>query len=149
MKRPRLVTMLAVSLALALSPTSAVAQPHRDGPIRKEIGKLMKSIEKKADKFRRSSNRALDRSELNGTKGEKDLKRYIKDFENATDRLRDRFEEHKSTKRDAEEVLRRGKAINVLMFLSSDGKSKRDWSRLRKDLHSLSKLYRVKAGWTR
>ncbi len=140
--------MLTVSASLGLFMISADAQPDRDGPIRKEIGELMTRIEKKADQFRRSSHRALDKSDLNGKQGEKDIKRYIKDFENATDRLRDRFEQRKPTKRDAEKVLSHGKAINGLMILSKDDKAKRDWRKLREDLHSLSKLYRVEARWT-
>src|SRR4029453_1534018 len=56
------------------------------------IRNLLQRVENNSDTLRRDVEYALDRSRINGTAREDEINRLIRDFENATDQLRTRFE---------------------------------------------------------
>jgi hypothetical protein len=115
----------------------------------REAKNLVKRIENGADRFKRSLDRALDRSRIDGTRQEDNINQFVKDFEEATNRLRDRVNDNnRAEARDAEEVLSRGRTIDGFMRRHRlDSRAENDWSRLRGDLNTLARLYRINARW--
>jgi hypothetical protein len=113
-----------------------------------EMKNLLERIEKGADRFRESVGKGLDRSRLDDTKTEDNINQYIKDFEQATDRLKSRFDDDSSATSTVEEVLRR--AANIDNFISRSRVSPRaesDWRQLRGDLDELARAYNVAWTW--
>jgi len=125
----------------------------QDAPYRmsdKEMKQLLERLEDNADKLRKSVDKALDKSRLDTTRREDDINKFLKDFEDATDRLKDRFEDHKSVAADVEEVLRRAAFIDRFMQrqrLSAEVQG--DWAAVKADLDELARAYNVSWQWER
>lgn len=115
----------------------------------REVKNLVKRIENGADRFKRSLDRALDRSRLDGTNREDNINQYVRDFEEATNRLRDRVNDNnRAEANDAQEVLNRAQVIDGFMRRQRlDSRAENDWTRLRGDLDSLARLYRINSRW--
>jgi hypothetical protein len=74
----------------------------------------------------------------------------VKDFENATDRLQDRYTDEDSASELALEVLRRAAEIEQFMRrnpLSAQAQS--DWAALRAELDTLARSYSLAFEWPR
>ncbi len=109
---------------------------------------LITRIETKTDSYKRSMDNSLDRSVIDGTRAEDSISSYIANFENATDRLKDRFDSRQSTVADATEVLDRGRYINQFMAQSRMTRNAQNqWNSLRTDLNTLASYYRVSWNW--
>lgn len=106
---------------------------------------LITRIEQRTDTFRREVDRALDRSNRNGTRYEENVAEYVTEFENATDSLRRNFDERDSVAGDVEEVLRRASVIDRFVRTNRLTPAvEREWSLLRTDLNTLASNYRVR-----
>lgn len=141
--RMRHVISLAVVFALAsLGLTVQAQRPYRLND--QQVQQIIRRIENRTDVFRSSLDAALDRSRMDGTNREDDINRFVREFEDATDRLRDRFNERRSVAADVEEVLDR--AMNIDNFMRSRRlgvRAERDWANLRMDLNELAQAYNV------
>src|SRR5215208_3182198 len=121
-------------------------QPYRLGD--KEVEKILHRIENQSNNFRRSLDSALDRSRLNGTNREDDINAFIKNFDEQTKRLHDRFDDHKSVATDVEAVL--NSAVSIEQFMRRQALNERaqnDWSTLRASLDDLAGAYNVTWRW--
>ena len=93
--------------------------------------------------------RDLDRSRADGTRAEDRINNFVKEFENATDKLRTDYRNNDRANGAVREVLSRGKTIDKCdqpdaWFCSN---SKSQWNSLRNDLDQLARLYRVSWNW--
>ena len=123
-----------------------VGQPYRISD--KEVERILHRMENQANKFRHSLDAALDRSRLNGTNREDDINAFIKNFDEQTKRLHDRFDDHKSVAADVEAVLNSAASIDQFMrrqHLSE--RAQNDWSTLRGNLDDLAEAYNVTWRW--
>ena len=128
------------------APAQVVGQPYRLSD--KEVERILHRIENQANKFRHSLDASLDRSRLNGTNREDDINAFIKNFDEQTKRLHDRFDDHKSVAADVEAVL--NSAASIDQFMRRQGLSERaqnDWSTLRASLDDLAQAYNVTWRW--
>lgn len=110
---------------------------------------LMERIEKQADRFRRSLDEALDKSNFDGSKSEDNINGYVRDFEVTTDQLQDRFNDNYAAIGTVGEVLRRAVWINQFMQrhpLTANAQS--DWTALRSSLNELARAYSVSLDWS-
>ncbi len=108
------------------------------------VDSLLTRIETKTDKYKRSMNSALDNSVLNNTNTEDNVFEYITDFENSTDKLKQRFDAKESVDADVTNVLSRAAVINNFMKSNRlNIAAQRDWSSLRTDLNILARYYSV------
>jgi hypothetical protein len=115
---------------------------------RGNVGEIIKDLESDTDQFKSSLDTALDRSRLNGTKTEDEINGYVKHFEEATDRLRNRSEDRNYAPGLAREVLNRGRAINRFMTTHQLGpNAEGDWARVRNDLNRLANAYFIRWRW--
>jgi hypothetical protein len=104
---------------------------------------LLRRIETRSDAFRRSLDRALDRSRFDSTNRENNINEFVKDFENSTDELRRKFDGRTSVDMDVSSVLVRAARIDDFMRrnLRRETVAQRDWRNLRTDLNTLSSYY--------
>lgn len=113
-----------------------------------QVKTLLDRIERDADTFRKSLDDALDKSRFNSTGAEDDINAFVKGFEEAADRLEDRFDKKQSAAGDAEEVLRRAARIDAFMRTHSlTPRAQEDWQRLRADLDEIAAAYSVEWRW--
>ena len=132
--------------AVAPAQAQVVGQPNRLSD--KEVQRILRRIENQANNLRRSLDDALDRSRLNGTNREDDINAFIKNFDEQTKRLHDRFDDNKSVAADVETVLNR--AADIDQFMRRQRLSERaqnDWSALRTSLDELAAAYNVAWRW--
>ena len=114
-----------------------------------QVERLLERIEKAADKYRESIDDALDKSPLNDSTHEKEINRYVKEFEDATDRLESRFDDDKAAADDVRNVLTRAARIDGMMSRSTfTDRAQADWRLLRNDLDELARAYGVSWQWT-
>lgn len=143
--RRLLVLVAFASLTPCLFVESATAQRRW---YRGNVRNIVRNLERDTDRFKGSLDSALDRSSLNGTREEDDINRYVREFEEATDRLRDRTEDREFAPGAAREVLNRGRAINVFMRMHRLGaNAERDWAVVRNDLNRLANSYYISWRW--
>lgn len=113
-----------------------------------QLRSLLTRIENKTDVFKRQINSALDRNRLNNTNREDNVNDYIAEFENATDRLKQNFEDRDSVGADASEVLTRAQFIDRFMTNNRlTPASQTQWRNLKTDLNMLAGYYRVSWNW--
>ncbi len=109
-----------------------------------QVQQILRRMENRADRFRNSLDDALDQSRLNGTREEDEVNNYVQQFEEATDRLRERFNQRQSTSTEVQEVFDR--AINIDDFMRRNRltpRAERDWALIRSDLNQLGLAYNV------
>ncbi|HZB46917.1 MAG TPA: hypothetical protein VE360_16790, partial [Pyrinomonadaceae bacterium] len=113
-----------------------------------QVGAIIRRIENRTDTFRAALERGLDRSVYDGTRAENNINQFIRDFETATDSLRDRFNGRRSVASDVENVLRRAASIDDFMRRNQlNQRAENQWSLLRTDLGELATAYNVAWNW--
>ena len=126
--------------------TGVSARPDRMNE--NQVKNLLARMEKNADAFRHSLKDAVSHGRFEDTAAEGDIERYVKEFEIATDRLKDHFSRKQTASGDAEEVLRRGAAIDGFMRrFSLSSRAQNDWATLRGNLDELASAYGVTWNW--
>jgi hypothetical protein len=148
MVNKRVLTIIHVLILVASFVVVAQAQ---DAPYRvsdKEVKKLMAQLKKDTGKFRKSFDSSLDRSRLNGSNREDDINRFLKNYEDATERLYSRFKDNKSVGADVEAVLDGAAEIDRFMTRRlANERAERDWDAVRQDLRRLAEAYNVSWRW--
>lgn len=142
------LAVLAAVLALASGGMALAAQqPSRSSD--QQVKALLNRIDQRTDTFRSSFDRAIDRNPINESRAEDQINRSVTDFEDATDRLRDRVNARRAGTVDVEEVLSRASLIDSFMARNQlDASAEDDWQDLRQDLDQLAYVYGVTANWT-
>lgn len=134
-------------LALAIVSLSAGAFAQRSW-YRGNVRETIRQLETDTDRFKGSLDRALDHSRLDGTRTEDEINQYVKDFEEATDKLKDRAEDREYSPGLAREVLSRGRVINSFMRKNRlQSEAEVDWSRVRSNLNRLANSYYIRWSW--
>lgn len=140
-----------VVLLAGVSPAHAQWRAERRDDRRDDrvnVERIINQVESRSDAFRRSVDRALDRSRLNGSRQEDRLNEEVKQFARAVDRLRsdfDRRDNRDDTRRNVDRVLREadeiGRAIGRANLERNVG---REWAGLRADLNTLANVYNLR-----
>ena len=137
--------LIATAMMLLNTTVSSLAQRPRQW-YRGNVREIIRQLETDTDEFKSSLDAALDKSALNGSRAEDEINEYVKQFEEATDRLRNRSEDREYAPNAAREVLNRGRSINVFMRTHRlGGRAESDWVKVRNDLNRLSNAYYI--GW--
>src|SRR5215212_10642350 len=148
MLNKRVLTIIHV---LMLVVSFAVVARAQDTPYRlsdKDVKKLMAQLKKDTGKFRKSLDSSLDRSRLNGSNREDDINRFLKNYEDATERLYSRFKDNKSVGADVEAVLDGAAEIDSFMTRGlARERAERDWAAVRQYLRGLAEAYNVTWRW--
>ena len=113
-----------------------------------QVALILGRIEARADTFKSSIDRAMDRSRWDGTRAEDNINQFMADFERATDQLRQNFNSRRATNSDVENVLRRAAYIDDFMRRNRlNQRVENDWQLLRRDLDQLATTYNVAWNW--
>ena len=148
MTRRRHIVALAAVFALAGVAVITAAQQRPTRISDQQVGDLLRRLDAGTAAFRASFNRALDRSQINNSRAEDDIKQSVNHFKEATDRLRDRVQNRRAGTADVEDVLRRASLIDGFMTRNTlDAAVERDWQSLRGDLNDLARAYGVTWNW--
>ena len=136
--------ILSSVLAVALvAPVGVSAQWYRG-----DLKNTLKRLEEDSDRFAKSLDSDLDHSSINGTRLEDEINGYVHRFEEATDRLKDRYEDQGYAPGAAREVLERGREIDGFMRRHDVGyRSNSDWQRVRNSLAKLAWVYKISWRW--
>lgn len=142
----RFAAILAVMLLAGLATVAQAQRPYRLSE--NEVRRLIDRIEQNTDSFRASLDSALDRSRLDESRAEDRINDFVKDFEAATDRLKERFDDDRSAGATVQEVLDRGARIDRFMVRHQfRGRVNDDWMQLRANLDELASAYTVAWNW--
>lgn len=140
--RKTIVTILAMGLMLA--GITAMAQQRSYRGTYQSVQQLIHRIEDRTDLFRNSLDSALDQSSVDGTNTEDNINLFVRDFDTAVTRLRERFDRRQSTSADAQEVLNRAVVIDRFMRRRQlDARVQRQWANVRLQLNQLARVYNV------
>jgi hypothetical protein len=115
---------------------------------KRDVERIIKRLEKNTDAFKKAVDRQLDRSVLDGTGPEDRINDRVGDLEDATDRLRRRFDrsdDWRETRSDVEDVVREARRINGLFDrIRGYGPVSSSWRAVRTDINSLAEAYDVR-----
>jgi hypothetical protein len=148
MKRS-LKQMLALTLIVTLLgaglPSLAQRQTRAS---ERQVEQALDRVDARTEAFRRSLDLALTRGRLNSTTRVSEINDHVRDFDAATETLRDRFNNRSDAAADVEALLRHAAAIDSFTRQNlRNTQAARDWDYLRTDLNTLARLYNVRADW--
>jgi cytochrome c556 len=114
-----------------------------------QVKQLLARTKKNADQFRHSFDRALNRSQIDGSREEDTINQSVTDFAETTNRLSDHFDRRQVATNDIEDVLRRGVSIdNFMQRHELSVQAENDWLTVRRDLDQLARAYNVGWSWS-
>ena len=113
-----------------------------------QLRNLLTRIESKTDVYKRQMDNAISRSRWNESPREERVEDFIEGFENATDRLKQRFDARETVAQDANDVLMQAAYIDRFMRNNAFTRPARNqWNSIRTDLDTLANYYRVTWSW--
>lgn len=140
------LALVAITSAGAFGRGTMAQRPYRLSD--RDLERIIRTVEKQADTFRKSLDDALDKSRFDGKRREDEINASVREFDRETKRLHDHFDAHKSTSADVQSILDR--AILIERFMRRNRltpRSQTDWSALRISLDQLAAAYTVRWRW--
>jgi hypothetical protein len=114
-----------------------------------QIGQLLTRTKKSVDRFRRSLDKAVDRSRIDGSREDNNITQFVADFAETTNHLSDHFDRRQVVTNDIEDVLRRSVSIDSFMQRHQlAAQPENDWLAVRRDLDDLARAYNVTWNWS-
>ncbi|MBW4662879.1 MAG: hypothetical protein KME01_01545 [Chroococcus sp. CMT-3BRIN-NPC107] len=130
------------SESLVTSTTTLLAQTRLNRLSESETKDLLNRLERNTRDFQRSVDRALDDGRLDDSKQEDTINNSIREFKDATKRIRDRYSREKTfSSSEVQDVLNRAARINSVIGrgrLNNDS-IEQDWQDVRADLDILAR----------
>lgn len=149
MKRMKYLLSLAAMAMLTLTMTIQAQQVSVSRVNDKQVKHILDRLERGADSLRESVDDALDRSRFEDTRAGDKLKQHVKDFESATDQLKDRFNKRNTATSDVEAVLKHAALIDTFMMHHQLSRNTdNDWLYLRRNLTELARAYNISWSWS-
>lgn len=123
-----------------------VGQAHRMSET--QMQSMASQLEMRADRFRKSLDEALDKTRFDGTRAEDNINQSVKDFEHATDRLKEQFDDDNAAIATVHDVLSRAARIDAFMRQHRlTLAAQNDWRSLRGSLDQLATAYHFSWQW--
>lgn len=127
---------------LVTNTTTLLAQTRLNRLSESETRDLLNRLDRNTRDFQRSVDRALDDSRLDDSKQEDNINNSIREFKDATKRVRDRYAREKTfSSNEVQDILNRAARINNVVGrgrLNNDS-VKEDWQDVRADLDILAR----------
>src|SRR2546423_12228658 len=96
----------AIAVLMLVAGLANVAQAQHPSRLSEgDLKGLISRLERDSAQFRQSLDSSLDHSRLDGSRAEDRINDFVKGFEEATDRLKDRFDDNHSASATVQEVL--------------------------------------------
>lgn len=143
---PLMGTTLFLSTAVPLITTVQVQAQSRYQTVfvvpRNQVLTVLNDLEYDAQRFRRSVDKALDRSRLNNTQPEDRLNAFLYDFQQSVKRLERQYRSGAYTADDVNTVLTQGRRISRIMPRNGNiwYQANRDWEQLNQSLERLDRI---------
>lgn len=143
---------LAASAALMLILTSVVASAQWNEQYwrrynKKQVEQIIASVETSSDEFRKDFDEWLDHSRFDGREKEDKFNSKVKRFEDATDKLRSKFDREDSwweTRSEVEKMLAEARTVAQMMRNRDFGRDvENQWRKLRINVNRLAGTYRL------
>ena len=132
---------LAVTLLLGQSTFAQAPQRLTD----KEVKALIDTVDNGRDRFEDQLDGKVKNTVLRGATGEVNVSRFLDDFQENVDRLKDRFKPDYAASAEAAAILRQATAIhNFMKQQPSDLKGSSEWDNLASSLGRLASAYGTK-----
>jgi len=145
LRSPRLI-LLPATLVWVLAYAYAVQGQQLRNTV--QMQNVLERLESNTDRFSKSIDAALDRSQFNSTDVEDQANALVDELEVATDRLKDRVNDDIVNNYDVNEVLRRGMYLDMFMARHDFSRAaERDWLMVRSDLDRIARLFAVTWTW--
>lgn len=136
----RAAKWMTVSAALLVGPAMFAQTPDRLTD--KDVKGLIESVHSARDRFEDQLEGKVKNSVLRGTSGEVNVSRFLDDFQDNVDRLKERFKPDYAASSEAAAVLRQASAIHRFMKQQpSDLKGASEWDHLAGGLGRLAAAY--------
>lgn len=138
---------LMVGIGVAFNVTvQAQLRPYRIND--RQVAQIIRRLEVNTNRFRQRLDASLDRSRQDGTRAEDTINDFVRDFENATDQLRQRFGNRQSVAADVEAVLQKAAVIDNFMARRRAVRgAENEWLQVKTDLDTLASVYGVSWRW--
>lgn len=137
-----------MALGLVILPAAAEAQGvlrYQNRYSKSDVGRIIAKLESSSNSFRSDFDRAMDRSNLNGTSEEDRYNGLVKDYENALDGLRRDFDRSNSwgdARNNVSNAIQRSQRVNDMMnSISFRRNLERQWSGMRNDINTLADTF--------
>ena len=125
----RLISVFAGTLLVAFT-FFVQAAAAQDDPAR-----LLKQLEDDSDRFSNTVAKALDNGPHDGTAAEDEMLRYVRDFEDSIDKLKEAYEKKQQTGLMARQLQTKSKTIDKFLKKNDLGGSvATDWGTVKADL---------------
>jgi YmgG-like glycine-zipper protein len=110
----------------------------------RQVSDILRRLTQSSSRFRKSLDNALDRSRSDGTRAEDDINSFVRDFDKATNQLKDRFGSRRAVAADVENVLQKAALITDFMNRNrANAEAQNGWVAVRTDLSALANAYGV------
>ena len=107
-----------------------------------------RSLETNSDNFSKSLSGSLDYTEIDGTKMEDEINKYVHDWEELIDKLKEKVDDQEVAPVQFRAMLAQARKINSFMArYNLSWKAEQDWLKCRKDISALGNVYRVTVKW--
>jgi hypothetical protein len=159
-RRKNFLTIIAVALVALFLPVMASAQGNydpwnrnrdngrdrrNDDYINRSLRDSIRRVKDRSDDFKDHLDSALDHSRYDRTRREDRINDVARDFENAADRLKDRYGDGRDLNRsynEAQRLLQIGVRIDQMIARNRfDGRVMSDWAQIRQDLRVIANAY--------
>ena len=159
-RRKIIPTIIATVLVALFLPVMASAQGNydpwnrnrdygrdrrNDDYVNRSLRDSIRRVKDRSDDFRDHLDSALDHSRYDRSRREDRINDVARDFENAADRLKDRFGDGRDLNRsynEAQRLLQIGVRIDQFMSRNRlDGRVVSDWAQIRQDLRVIANAY--------
>lgn len=142
-KKFMIVILAVLTAAIFLAPdTSGQGRGRRS---KADVDRVIRNLEEATDEFKRVFDSEIDKTRLDGTSVEDRLWRQVKELENATDRLRSRFDRTdtwRETRSEVQVVLREARTLNnFVRGYRNTGRMKASWAAVRTRINILADTY--------
>jgi hypothetical protein len=111
------------------------------------VHEIIKRVEDNGDRLRKYIDSDVDKTRLNETRREDRIWEQVKEFEEATDRLRkhfDRTDRWEDTRSEVQGVLREARDVGaILRRIRISARVQDTWRRLRNELNTLAGVYNL------
>jgi len=138
---------LIIAITLIVSGTS-LAQVWVLRTSTSQVRSIITSIERRTDDFKSEMRRSLDRSFENPPNVEDRIMDRIEEFEDSTDRLRNRFMSNRNVSAELNEVFSDAQVINSFMLRNRmTPRAENLWAAVRTDLNTLARYFSGTWNW--
>ena len=141
------VTMIGL-LSYPAATVEAQGRSYGRSYTRVDVDRVIRRAEDRSDVFRKTVDRNLDHSRLNGSRTEDRINAQVKQLEHALDDLRSEFNRRDrwtDTRVNVERVIRQSDEVNSIMRKNHfNPQVEREWDLLRSDLNTLANVYSLR-----